>query len=302
VTPSTVPAADPVLPDPTRRPLGAALAGALAELWQARDLLSQLVLRDVRVRYKQALLGFAWAVLMPSLIVLSGAMVRFAMSQFTGTPFNRETVAALLVKGLPWGFFVGAIGFATASLTGNAGLVSKVYFPREVLPLSAILAQAVDSGISTVTCLLVLPFLGIAWGPNLLWVPLLVLLLFCFTIAVGLLLSCANVFFRDVKYIVQVLLTFGIFFTPVFFEPVMLGPRGATLVMLNPLAPILEGLRLAVLRGHDLLHPLVVETASGLVTAWSPWALAYAGAWAFGGLVVSAAVFRATQDTFAEYV
>ena len=213
------------------------VAVALAELWQARDLLSQLVLRDVRVRYKQALLGFAWAILMPSLIVLSGTMVRLVMSQFAGTPFNRETVATLLVKGLPWGFFVGAIGFATASLTGNAGLVSKVYFPREVLPLSAILAQAVDSGISTATCLFVLPFLGIAWGPSLFWVPLLLLLLFCFTVAVGLLLSCANLFFRDVKYIVQVLLTFGIFFTPVFFEPAMLGPRGAPLIMLNPLAP-----------------------------------------------------------------
>ena len=285
----------------THSRLGGA-AVALAELWQARDLLSQLVLRDVRVRYKQALLGFAWAILMPSLIVLSGTMVRVAMSQFTGAPFSRETIATLLVKGLPWGFFVGAIGFATASLTGNSGLVSKVYFPREVLPLAAILAQAFDSAISTAACLLVLPFLGIVWGLNLLWVPPLLLLLLCFTVAVGLLLSCANVFFRDVKYIVQVLLTFGIFFTPVFFEPAMLGPRGARLVMLNPVAPIVEGLRLAVLRGHDLLSPLAVDAAAGPVTAWSPWYLAYAGAWALGGLLVSVFVFRATQDAFAEYV
>lgn len=278
------------------------MVGAFTELWDSRYLLKQLVLRDVRIRYKQALFGFAWAILMPSLIVLSGAMVRVAMSQFAGTAFDRQTVAALLVKGLPWGFFVGAIGFATASMTGNANLVSKVYFPREVLPLSAILAQAFDSSISTVACLLVLPFLGIVWGPALLWVPLLLIILFCFTVAVGLLLSCANIFFRDVKYIVQVLLTFGIFFTPVFFEPVMLGPRGARLVMVNPLAPILEGLRLVMLRGHDLLVPAMVDTAAGPVVSWSPWYLVYAGACAFGGLLVSVLVFRAAQDSFAEYV
>jgi ABC-type polysaccharide/polyol phosphate export permease len=290
------------LPGSPAGPSRGALGSALTEVWDSRYLLKQLVLRDVRIRYKQALFGFAWAILMPSLIVLSGAMVRVAMSQFAGTGFDRQTVAALLVKGLPWGFFVGAIGFATASMTGNTNLVSKVYFPREVLPLSAILAQAFDTGISTITCLMVLPFLGVVWGPALLWVPLLLLVLFCFTVAIGLLLSCANVFFRDVKYIVQVLLTFGIFFTPVFFEPAMLGARGARLVMINPLAPILEGLRLAVLRGHDLLLPLSVETATGPVVGWSPWYLAYAGACAFGGLLLSVFVFRAAQDSFAEYV
>ena len=93
------------------------------------------------------------------------------------------------------------------------------------------------------------------------WVPLLVIILITITAAAGLFLSCANLFFRDVKYIVQVLLTFGIFFTPVLFEPAMLGPTGAQVVMLNPLAPLLEGIRLAVVQGHNLPQPLLQVTA-----------------------------------------
>src|SRR4029078_9948944 len=130
-------------------------------------------------------------------------------------------------------------------------------FPREVLPLSATLAQTVDTLLGSVVVTLLIGFLCVRVSPALLWVPVLALLLYFFPAGVALFLSCANLFFRDVKYIVQVLLTFGIFFTPVLFEPAMLGPTLGTLAMLNPLAPLLEGLRLSVVAGHDLLTPLV---------------------------------------------
>ena len=282
--------------------MGTALREIAAELSGYRNLLRQFVIRDLRVRYKQAALGAAWALFMPALVVLSGVLVRFAMSQVTAATFDRTTVAALALKGLGWGFFAGAIGVATPCLATNGNLVSKVYFPREVLPISAVLAQGVDSLVGSLLLLALAPWLGIPLSTGLLWVPLLVALLFCFTTAVALVLSCANVFFRDVKYIVQVLLTFGIFFTPVFYEPAMLGPTGGRVLMLNPLAPLLEGMRLAVLEGQNLLMPLASATSRGEVAAWSPWYLAYSTAWALGGLLVSALVFHRVEPDLSEFV
>jgi ABC-type polysaccharide/polyol phosphate export permease len=273
------------------------------DLWSRRDLLYQLVRRDVRIRYKQAVMGFAWAIFMPLLVVFAGFLIRLAMATVTGSTLQGGTVAGLALKSLPWAFFVGAIGFAVNSLTGNMTLVTKVYFPREVLPLSAVGAQAFDTLIGTMGLLLLLPFLGVRPTPALLWVPLLALILVLFTAAASLFLSCANLFFRDVKYIVQVLLTFGIFFTPVLFEPAMLGPTGAQLVMLNPLAPLLEGVRLAVVEGHNLAEPLTQMTRHGVeAIAWEPWYLLYSGAWAVGGLLGSAIMFHRLEFVFAEYV
>jgi ABC-type polysaccharide/polyol phosphate export permease len=138
-------------------------------------------------------------------------------------------------------------------------------------------------------------------SPASLWVPVLAVLLFVLTVAAGLLLSCANLFFRDVKYLVQVLLTFGIFFTPVFFEPAMLGPVGAKLIMLNPLGPILEGLRLAVVENHNLMIPQVIREAGGEILTWTPWYLAYSAGWALFGLVASSLLFHRMEFLFAEY-
>ena len=131
-----------------------------------------------------------------------------------------------------------------------------------MLPLASIAARLFDSLIAAVALAIALPFLGVHLSPALLWLPVLAFLLVTLTAASGLFLSCANLFFRDVKYIVQLLLTFGIFFTPVLIEPAMLGATGARLMMLNPLAPILEGVRLS-LGGHGLLQAITEQAASG---------------------------------------
>jgi len=275
------------------------LREAATELWRFREMLYQLTLRDVRIRYKQAVIGFGWALLMPALVVLSGCLVRYAMTRKSGAPLDLAGIASIAVKALPWSFFVGTITFATQSLTGNLQLVSKVYFPRAVLPLAATLGQAFDAAIGALVLVLVLPFLDVHLSVQLLWVPVLLLLLFLLTVAASLFLSCANLFFRDVKYIVQVMLTFGIFFTPVFFDPAMMGRRIAPLIMLNPLSPLLEGLRLAIVDRHDLLLPLV---ASDGVVVWSPGYLVYAALWAILGLGVSAMIFHRSEFVFAEYI
>jgi ABC-type polysaccharide/polyol phosphate export permease len=158
-----------------------------------------------------------------------------------------------------------------------------------------------DSVIGAVVVGIILPFLGAQLSWSLLWVPVLALLVFLFTVGISLFLSCANLFFRDVKYIVQVMLTFGIFFTPVFYEAAMFGPRGSRIAMLNPLAPLLEGLRLAVIQGHNLMEPLMQQTARGAVLVWSPWDLAYSAGWAVFGVLGAALLFHRSEFVFAEY-
>lgn len=291
-----------VVDDARRFTLGRDLVESLRETWAARDLLYQLTVRDVRIRYKQAIMGLAWALLMPILIVLSGLVIRVAVASMAGGGFTREMVLALAVKGVGWGFFSGAMTFATASLTASSHLVSKIYFPREVLPISATLAQGFDSCIAATAIALALPWLGMQWSAALLWVPVLAILLILFTVSMGMALSCANVFFRDVKYIVQVSITFGIFFTPIFYEPSMLGARGAELIMWNPLAPLLEGARLVLGAGHNLAAALWVTVDGELILAWHPKFLLYSAAWAIGGTLIGFSLFHRAEYLFAEYV
>jgi ABC-type polysaccharide/polyol phosphate export permease len=245
-------------------------------------------------------MGFAWAILTPLLVVSAGVLVRVALQRSAGTPIELADIAGIAVKGLGWSFFAGATGFAVNVLTLNAGLIGKIYFPREALPLSAVLASTFDALIAGTVIAIALPILG--WRPDwaLLWAPLLMAILFALTLAFCLLVSCANLFFRDVKYLVQLMISFGIFFTPVFYEPVILGARFAPLQMLNPLAPLLEGLRLAIAAGHNLLDP-IADPATGILV-WSPLYLAYSAAFALIGLMASTLIFHRSQYRFAEYL
>jgi lipopolysaccharide transport system permease protein len=289
--------------DAARPSLGETYREILRDLVIYRELMYEFTRRDIRIRYKQAVMGFGWAIFMPVLIVASGVLVRFAMGQVSNSSVGSADIAGIAVKGIAWAFFVGTITFATSTLTTNHNLISKVYFPREVLPLSALLAQSFDTAIGLTALLVLLPFLGVSLQWSMLWVPVLLGLLFLFTAGATLFLSCANLFFRDVKYIVQVLLTFGIFFTPVFYEPAMMGPKGAVYMQLNPLTPILEGIRLSVVEGHNLLVPLTQLTRAGTeAVAWNPWMLAYSAAWAIVGVLAASLLFHRSEPAFAENV
>lgn len=263
------------------------------DLRRSRGLLHELARRDIRVRYKQAVLGIAWALLVPLTVALSGTLVRLLVATATGRSLDHLALAGIAIKSLGWAFFAGAIGLGATSVTANFALVTKVYFPREVLPMAAVVTQAADAAIGAFVLLVALPLLGVQISLALLWVPVLVVLLVCLTVGLVLLLSCANVFFRDVRHLVQLMLTFGIFFTPVFFDAGMFGERGARLLMLNPLAPILEGLRLVIVERHDLLRD---------AATWHPWYLAYAAICAVAALVGGALTFHRAQRRFAEHV
>lgn len=285
-------------------PFSTTVREMFGELFRSRDLLWQMTLRDLRIRYKQALLGVGWALMMPGLIVAAGFIIKFAMSQMAGLPMESKQFAAVALKAIPWGMFVGAVGFATTSLTSNLNLVTKIYFPREVFPLSALITQMIDSSIGCVAVVAMIGVLGAGeWTLNLLWVLPLVLLAVLLTAGACLFLSCANLFFRDVRYIVQVLLTFGVFFTPVFFDAENLGPVGSRLLMLNPMTPILEGLRLAVLQGHNLFEPWQAATAGGEpFVVWNPWYLAYSFVWAVPGTFGAWVMFHKLEFVYAEYI
>ena len=284
-------------PPEVRRTVLGDLREIAAELSQCGDLVQQLTLRDIRIRYKQAVFGFAWALLIPAAVVLAGMAVRVAFAVASGRQIDLSHLGGMAVKAVPWAFFVGCLSTGTSSLTSNLGLVTKIYFPREVLPLSGVLAQSFDSLIGGVLVALLLPFLGITASLQLLWVPVLLVMLWCLALAAALFLSYANLYFRDVKYLVQVFLTFGIFVTPVILDAPMFGQKGANIMMFNPVAPILEGLRLSVVRHHNLLEPF---TAPAGFLFWRPWYLAYTAVWAIGGLLLAVILFHRAERRFAE--
>ncbi len=287
-------------PRAARTPKRHSLPYIIREVWGARELVMQFVQRDIKIRYAQALFGFLWALLMPVLIVCSGLVFRLVISSLSGQPLENSSIASLAVKSLPWAFFSSAISIATQSIISYSGLIGKVYFPREALPLSAVIAQLFDFVIGAAAIFVLLVVVGVTPHMTAFWsLPLLTLFLM-FTTGMALLLSCANLFFRDVKYIVQVMLNFGVFATPIFFEPYMLGERGSRVMMALPLSPFIEGLNVSIVQGHSLLETVYHETAKGAVLGWSPWYLLYAATSATLTLLVGAWTFRHFSGKFAE--
>jgi lipopolysaccharide transport system permease protein len=255
------------------------------DLLQSRDLLLMLTSRDIKIRYKQSIMGFLWAILMPVLVVGSGLIVMVAFSVMSGKPINKIDMLAIAVKSVPWAFFVSAIRFATNSLTANKELVTKIYFPREILPIASVLASLFDFAIASGVLAIVLFACRVGSSLYALWTPVLLLLLIVLATAFSLLLSCANLFFRDVKYLVEVFLTYGIFIAPVFYSASHMGKYGVVL-LLNPVGPLLESLGTT----------LVLHRAPSLL--W----LAYSTVWAITGLVLSLLIFRKAERAFAENI
>jgi ABC-type polysaccharide/polyol phosphate export permease len=220
----------------------------LRELYKYRELMLLIAVRDIKVRYKQSLMGLLWAILMPVLIVSAGILVRYAYAFAAHKSFEMADVAIVATKSVPWAFLVASIRFSCQSLVFNPNLVTKVYFPKEIFPISAVLSQLFDLFIAGTVLLILLVALKVSFSLQILWAGPLLAILILLAIGIGLLVSAGSLFYRDVKYIVEAFLTFAIFFTPVFYEVAMLGPRGRWL-LLNPAAPILEGLS-SIIRGQ----------------------------------------------------
>jgi lipopolysaccharide transport system permease protein len=257
----------------------------LKELARHRDLLYMLAWRDITVKYKQSVMGFMWAIWMPLLIVSAGVLVRFAFARISKQPLLWTDIATVSVKAVPWAFCVSCMRFCTLSLVSNTNLITKIYFPRELFPLAAVISQLFDFAVATLVLALLLTLTGIGLSMQLLWIPVLLAALLCLALAIGLLTSALALFFRDVKYLVEVVLTFGIFFTPVFYDVNLLG-KWAPLMLLNPVAPILQGFAACVIR----------HQAPDL--GW----LSYSVVFSALALWLSHKIFRALEPAFAEYI
>jgi len=236
----------------------------LKELFDRRDLLYIVTWREIKIKYKQSVMGMAWAVLMPCIIVCAGLIVRFAFARLSGNPLTLADLAFVAVKAAPWAFFVSALRFGANSLVANTNLVTKVYMPRLVFPIAAVFSQLFDFVVAGVVITVFLVISGVGVSVHLIWVPVLIVLLVLLATAFAIMFSAATLFFRDVNYIVEVILTFAIFFTPVFYESHLFGPW-APLLLVNPVSPLLEGLSTVV-----ILHqspPLFWFVYSSVVTA-----------------------------------
>lgn len=218
----------------------------IKELIKYRDLLFMLTMRDIKIRYKQSIMGFLWALFMPIVAILAGILIKAALSYVANQPFDLKGVASIAVKVLPWTFFINAIKFSVQSLVGNRELVTKIYFPREVFPFASILACLFDLFVAGFTLTLILTIVHIGISVYILWLPIFLIFLVLFTAGLGLILSSANLFFRDVKYVVEIILMFGIFFTPVFYDVSTFG-RLRAILLLNPIGSLLEGINSAII-------------------------------------------------------
>ena len=216
----------------------------LKELWQYRELLYFLVWRDVKVRYKQTALGAAWAVIQPlfMMLVFSLFFGRLAKLPSDGIPYPLFTFAALL----PWQLFAHALTESSNSLVANERLITKVYFPRLVVPIAAVLGGLVDFAIAFALLLGLMGWYGVVPGIQVLALPLLLLLAVMTALSVGLWLSALNVKYRDVRYTINFLIQFWLFATPVAYPSSIVPERWRALYGLNPMAGVVEGFRWAL--------------------------------------------------------
>ncbi len=283
----------------------------LRELWNHRELLYFLVLRSIKIRYKQTVLGMTWAVIQPlmTMVVFSIFFGGLARIPSDGVPYPIFCFTALV----PWTFFASGLTNSTGSLVGGAGMVKKIYFPRLILPLSAIFAGVVDFVLAflvlvgmivyfiTTTPLPVIIQLerlglfraidinlsyGINPTTNVIWLPFLLLLALVTSLGVGLWLTALNVQFRDVRYIVGFLTRLWLFVTPITYPSSLLDEQWRLIYALNPMTGVVEGFRWALLDTDTAPGPMILVSA----------------AVAFALLVSGAFYFRRMEKIFADVI
>jgi lipopolysaccharide transport system permease protein len=256
----------------------------LGDLWRYRELLFFLAWRDIKVRYKQTLLGAAWAVIQPllTMIIFSVIFGQLAGLPSEGIPYPVFTYTALL----PWQLFAFALTQSSNSLVGSQNLVSKVYFPRLVIPIASVLPGLVDFFISFLVLMGLMAFYGIPLTARLLVLPALLLLALMTAMAVGLWLSALNVEYRDVRYVVPFLTQFWMYATPIAYSGTLIPEKWRLLYALNPLTGVVEGFRWALLGKSDGIGAMIWISAAMVVL-----------------LLVSGLIyFKRMEDTFADVI
>jgi lipopolysaccharide transport system permease protein len=232
----------------------------LRDLWRYRELLFFLTLRDIQIRYKQTLIGAAWAIIQPfmTMVVFSLFFGGLAKIPSDGIPYPIFSYAALV----PWAFFANGVTQSSNSLVGSANLITKVYFPRLVVPISSVLSGLVDFGLAFLILLGMMVVYGIAPTANVIWLPFFCVLAAVTALGVGLWLSALNVQYRDVRYVVPFLIQFWLFITPIAYPSGLIeNPLVRTLYSLNPMAGVVEGFRWTLLGTNAPSWPVILASS-----------------------------------------
>ncbi|MCG6917999.1 MAG: ABC transporter permease [Deltaproteobacteria bacterium] len=228
----------------------------LLELWEYRELLYFLTWRNIKVRYKQTVLGAAWAIIQPffTMVVFSLFFGKLAKVPSDGIPYPIFAYAALV----PWMFFANGLNQSSDSLVGSADLIKKVYFPRLIVPISSVISGVIDFVLAFIVLLGMMLFYEIYPTVNSIWLPLLLLLAFVTALGVGLWLSALNVQFRDVRYTLPFLTQFWLFATPIAYPSSLLPEPWRILYGVNPMVGVVEGFRWALLGTDTAPGPIII--------------------------------------------
>lgn len=255
------------------------------DLWRYRELFYFLAWRDILVRYKQTAIGMAWALIRPflTMVVFTVVFGNLAKLPSEGVPYPILVFAGML----PWQFFSTALSECSNSLISNANLISKVYFPRLIVPISAVIVSFVDFMVSGIILLGLMAWYKYVPTWRILTLPLFVSIAFAASIGVGLWLAALNVEYRDFRYIVPFIVQFGLYISPVGFSSSIVPEQWRLLYSLNPMVSVIDGFRWAILGGESKLYLPGFTLSVGLVVL-----LLVSGIW----------YFRKTERTFADVI
>jgi lipopolysaccharide transport system permease protein len=256
----------------------------LKDLWDYRELLYFFIWRDIKVRYKQTVLGAAWAIIQPffTMVVFSLFFGRLAKVPSDDIPYPLFSYAALV----PWGFFVNGLNQASNSLVSGANLLKKIYFPRPTMPIASVLSGVVDFLLAFVVLIGMMFYYGYVPTMNVLWLPFFLLLALTTSLGVSLWLSALNVLFRDIQYLIPFLVQFWLFATPIAYPSSLLPEPWRTLYGINPMVGVVEGFRWALLGVNTAPGPII------FVSSLTSFLL----------MVTGAFYFRRMEKTFADVV
>lgn len=239
------------------------------EQFDYRELLLRMTTRDLMVRYKQSVMGFGWAIFMPlvNTVLFTVIFTRVARLD-VGIPYPLFAFTGLLF----WNCFAASLRFSVNSLSGNAVLVTKIYFPREIFPFSAIMVCLVDLAVGSTILIGLLVYYQVPPTPAMLFVPVLLFIQVLFTAGIALLVSMANLFLRDVKYLFEMVLTIWMFATSVVYPVDRIGGNLGAFLKLNPMTPIIDGYRATILHGQlPDLGLLAAAAVLSVVTLFIGW-------------------------------
>lgn len=260
------------------------LLGNIKLFFSYRELLFNLARREITQRYKQSVLGYAWVILNPLFQLL---VLTFVFSTiFRVSSFNVPYVIFLIVGLLPWNFFSQSLSSASNSLVGNSSLITKIYFPREILVYSTIIAKMVDFFYSCLVLILFFVFYRITLTPQTIWILPIFIIQLIFTAAISLLISSFNLFYRDIQYLLNLVISLWFYLTPILYPIEQFPEKYRFIFIFNPMSVIINAYRQTVLGGGEPnLNSLGIAAATSIIL-----------------FIISFLIFKKSEGKFADYV